>query len=75
MAELDERIARVETKIDFIIGSMKDLPPSPTCIKKHVEYEAKFDAIESWRNKMIGAFLILNVVLIIFIDKIKAFFS
>ncbi len=75
MPEIDERIVRVETKLDFIISAMEKLPPSPVCVAKHTEYEKKFTDIESWRNRAVGAFLVLNLILVFFVDKIKAMFS
>ena len=75
-SELDtgERIVRLETKLDFIIQTMDRLPPSPTCIQRHIEYEARLGALETLRNKAIGAVLILNVVIVFFMEKIRAVF-
>lgn len=75
MAEMDERIVRVETKLDFIIAQMEKLPPSPTCVLKHAEYDEKFDEMASWRNRIVGAFLVINLGLVFFVDKIKALFN
>lgn len=74
--ELDiaERIVRLETKLDFLIAQMDKLPPSPICVHKHVEFEARFTSIESWRNRAMGAILILNIVIVLFIDKFKQVF-
>lgn len=77
-----ERMARVETKVDFIIARLDTLPPSPVCVLRHQEIEAmvhdvseRVANIESLRNKVIGAGLVLNVALIVFMDKIKKFFG
>lgn len=70
-----ERIVRLETKLDFIIDRMDKLPPSPICMAKHAELENRLDTIELWRNRMIGAFLVINVLVIAAMDKIKAFLS
>lgn len=70
-----ERIVRLETKLDFIIDRMDKLPPSPICMAKHAELENRLDTIEIWRNRMIGAFLVINVLVIAAMDKIKAFLS
>lgn len=73
-----ERMARVETKVDFIIARLDTLPPSPACVLHHQELETmlhdveeRISSIESLRNKVIGGALVLNVALIIFMDKIK----
>lgn len=73
-SEIDtaERIVRLETKIDFLIGQIDKLPPSPACLAKHKELEDRIDTIELWRNRMIGAFLVLNIILVAIMDKIKA---
>lgn len=70
-----ERIVTLETKLDFIIDRMDKLPPSPICMAKHAELENRLDTIELWRNRMIGAFLVINVLVIAAMDKIKAFLS
>lgn len=69
-----ERIVRLETKLDFIIAQIDRLPPSPACVAKHNEFDARFDALEAWRNRLIGIVMILNIAMVIFIDKIKGFF-
>lgn len=73
-----ERMARVETKVDFIIARLDTLPPSPACVLRHQELDTmlhevseRVSNIESLRNKIIGGALALNVVLVIFMDKIK----
>jgi hypothetical protein len=70
--ELAERIVRVETKLDFLIAQLEKLPPSPTCVTRHSDFEHRILSLEAWRNKAIGALLILNIVFIVAIDKIKA---
>jgi len=70
--DMAERVVRLETKIDFIIDRMEKLPPSPICIAKHNELDERLDTIELWRNRMIGAFLVLNIILAAVMDKIKA---
>jgi hypothetical protein len=72
--DIAERIVRLETKLDFIIAQMDKLPPSPACLAKHTEFDDRIAAMEAWRNKAIGVFMVINIALIIFIDKIKAFF-
>lgn len=73
--DIAERIVRLETKLDYLISAMDKLPPPPTCVSKHIEFEARFMSIESWRNRVIGGVLVLNVAIIIFMDKIKSFFT
>jgi hypothetical protein len=73
--DLAERIVRLETKLDFLIAQMDRLPPSPTCIQKHSELEARLTSIEAWRNRAVGVVMVANIAINIFIDKIKKFFS
>lgn len=70
-----ERIVRLETKLDFLIERLDKLPPSPVCVAKHVEYDGRFDEVEKWRNRLIGIILVVNVMFVMFVDKIKNFFS
>jgi hypothetical protein len=70
--DIAERIVRLETKLDFIIAQMEKMPPSPTCTLKHAEIDEKIEDLERWRNRAIGAFLILNIFLVFATDKIKA---
>lgn len=72
--EISERMVRVETKLDFVISRMETLPPSPLCIAKHKEIDLRFEAIEKWQNRLAGAFLALNLVFILAIEKVKRFF-
>ena len=69
-----ERIVRLETKLDFIIERIDRLPPSPACVAKHVELDARLDEMETWRNRAIGAVLVVNMLVIIFMEKIRSFF-
>ena len=69
--ELAERIVRLETKLDFLIGQIDKLPPSPHCVAKHTDYEHRITSLERWRSQAIGALLILNIVFIVAIDKIR----
>ena len=73
--DIAERIVRLETKLDFIIGQIDKLPPSPVCIVKHKDLEDRLDAVESWRNRLIGVVMILNIALVVFLDKIRDFFT
>jgi hypothetical protein len=69
-----ERIVRLETKLDFIIDKIDRLPPSPVCTAKHKEFEDKFDEIDKWRNRLVGVVLVINVMIVILMDKIRAVF-
>lgn len=72
--DIAERIVRLETKLDFIITQMERLPPSPVCITKHKELDERIDDIDRWRNRAMGAILIINIVVVLFIDKFKQVF-
>lgn len=69
-----ERIVRLETKLDFLINQIDKLPPSPACIAKHIEYDARFNIADAWRNRVMGAILIFNIVIVLFMDKLKQVF-
>lgn len=80
-----ERIVRLETKFDFLIEQMHRLPPSPTCIINHrahdermtkIEeaHDARISSLETWRNRAIGALLILNLVLVFAMEKVRSLF-
>lgn len=73
--DIAERIVRLETKLDFIIAQMEKPSPGPVCLAKHNEFELRFNALEAWRNRLIGIVMILNIAMVIFIDKIKGFFT
>jgi hypothetical protein len=66
-----ERIVRLETKLDFIIDKIDRLPPSPICTAKHKELDDRLDAIETWRNRAMGAVLVVNILFVLFMEKIK----
>jgi len=68
------RIVRLETKLDFIIERIDRLPPSPACIAKHKEIDDRMDSMEMWRNRILGALFLANIILVIAMDKIRAFF-
>jgi hypothetical protein len=68
------RIVRLETKLDFIIERLDRLPPSSVCVVKHKELDERLDAMETWRNRMVGAILVINILVVILMDKIRAFF-
>lgn len=72
--DIAERIVRLETKLDFLIAQMDKLPPSPACVGKHAEFEERFNSIESWRNRAMGAILIVNILVVVFMDKIRGLF-
>lgn len=72
--DIAERIVRLETKLDFIITQMERLPPSPVCITKHKEIDERLDDMDRWRNRAMGAILIINIVVVLFIDKFKQVF-
>lgn len=72
--DIAERIVRLETKLDFIITQMERLPPSPVCVAKHKELDERLDDMDRWRNRAMGAILIINIVVVLFIDKFKQVF-
>jgi hypothetical protein len=69
-----ERLVRLETKLDFLIGAMDKLPPSPTCVNKHVEHDARLAALENLKHKALGALVVVNILITIFLDKLKGLF-
>jgi hypothetical protein len=87
-SDMAERMVRVETKLDFLIGQIDRLPPSPACVVKHKEIDEKhegiwtrldqvdkrFSGLEKWQNRVIGGFLALNIVLVLAMEKIRMFF-
>lgn len=73
--DIAERIVRLETKLDFLISQLEKLPPSPVCLAKHKELEERFDELEKWRNRAVGVMLVINVMVVIFMDKIRNFFE
>lgn len=69
------RIVRLETKLDFIIERIDRLPPSPICSAKHKEIDDRLESMETWRNRAMGAILVINVLVVIFMEKIRSFFA
>ena len=67
--DIAERIVRLETKLDFLIEKAVG---ERTEIKA---LEARIDSMEAWRNRAIGIFMVLNIGFILFLDKIKGFFT
>lgn len=70
-SDMAERMARVETKIDFLIGQIDKLPPSPACVLKHTEFHGRLDGLEKWQSRMIGVFLALNIMLVLAMEKVR----
>jgi hypothetical protein len=68
-----ERLVRLETKLDFLIKSMENLPPSPTCIRKHEELEERVTAMEKFVNRAVGALIAVNILITVFAYKLKGF--
>lgn len=68
-----ERLVRVETKLDFIIKALDDLPPSPTCLKKHEELDDRLSALEKFVNRAVGALIAVNILITVFAYKLKGF--
>lgn len=68
-----ERLVRVETKLDFLIKSLENLPPSPTCTKKQEETEERIAALEKFVNRAIGAMVAVNILITVFAYKLKGF--
>ena len=67
--DIAERIVRLETKLDFLIEKAVG---ERTSIK---ELEARIDSMEAWRNRAIGVFMVTNILFVLFLDKIKGFFT
>jgi hypothetical protein len=67
-----ERIVRLETKLDLLLQQVDRLPPSPVCMAEHIALRARISSLETWRNRAAGALLIVNLVFVIAIDKIRA---
>lgn len=70
-----ERLVRVETKLDFVIEFLKDIPISPAAVKVHEDFNRRIAAIEKWQNKVLGAIVAVNVFILLFTDKIKGIFT
>lgn len=71
--ETAERLVRLETKLDFLIKSLENLPPSPTCLKKHEELDARMTSMERFVNRAIGALIAVNILITVFAYKLKGF--
>lgn len=76
-----ERIVRLETKLDFLIAQLDRLPPSPACVSNHAEVNARLKSVEeevdnrltsleAWRNRAVGAVMIIVVVFNLLTEKI-----
>jgi hypothetical protein len=70
-----QRIVRLETKLDFLIDRIDKLPPSPVCLARHREIEDRLDDMDKWRNRVVGVVLMFNIVIVVFMDKIRNFFT
>jgi len=67
--DIAERIVRLETKLDYLIANVTN---ERTSIR---ELEERIDSMEAWRNRAIGVFMVVNIVFILFLDKIKGVFT
>lgn len=67
-----ERLARVETKIDFLIESLKNLPPHKELVEKDAAIEVRVTKLETFVNRAIGVIIAANVLLTLFAYKLKA---
>lgn len=56
-----ERLVRLETKLDFLI----------TSIKKHEELEARVGGLERFVNRAVGAMVAINILITVFAYKFK----
>jgi hypothetical protein len=68
-----ERLVRLETKLDFILKALSDLPPSPTCLKNHEELDNRMTSMEKFVNRAVGALIAVNILITIFAYKLKGF--
>ena len=68
-----ERLVRLETKLDFILKALNDLPPSPTCLKNHETLEDRTTALEKFVNRAVGAMVAINIIITFFAYKLKGF--
>lgn len=68
----ENRLTRLETKLDFLIAQIEKLPPSSTCIANHAGHELRITSLEAWRNKAVGVMIAFNIFFILIIDKLKA---
>lgn len=73
--DMAERMVRVETKLDILLSQVDKLPPSPLCVAKHKEIDDRLEEMEKWRNRAMGALLAANMLFILFMDKIRHFFT
>lgn len=68
-----ERLVRLETKLDFLIKSMENLPPSPVCLKKQEETDIRISSLEKFVNRAVGALIAINILITVFAYKLKGF--
>lgn len=59
-----ERIARLETKLDFVVEQLKATP-------HHQALYARVAKIETWQAKIGGVLLAVNIFFILMLDKLK----
>lgn len=66
-----ERLVRVETKLDFIIKSLENMPPSPAMVEKHTALEDRITSLEKFVNRAVGALIAINIIITVFAYKFK----
>lgn len=73
LIETAERLVRLETKLDFILKALNDLPPSPTCLKNHEALDDRMTSMEKFVNRAVGALIAVNILITVFAYKLKGF--
>lgn len=80
--ETAERLASIESSIKYIESHLSRLPPSPTCVEKHGDFEKRLDELEEFKKFILiriawvsGAFAVIASGLFSSLDLIKGFFK
>lgn len=80
--ETAERLASIESSIKYIESNILNLPPSPACVERHIEFDKRLDDLEEFKKYILiriawvsGAFAVVASGLFSSFDAIKAFFK
>lgn len=78
--ETAERLASIESSIKYIESNLSRLPPSPTCVEMHNDFEKRLAELEEFRKFILiriawvsGAFAVVASGMFSALDSIKAF--